>query len=202
MPTPVFFLEPTDRYRVALRRYVRRDDPPCPSGYHQAMVPIGERVGDEPTTSDGDHPRDDPRWPIKCESCDYRFCEADTWQLFTSRIHRRADTGEEMTLRDAPPGAVWNASWFVERDNPIWQGPDGRCLVARCPDGHDWMIDSRARNCTMPDDNVHKCWVRHGRPEDGTLHVDKDGPTCAAGAGSIDTGTWHGFLHHGQFVQC
>jgi hypothetical protein len=201
-PIKVFFLEPTDRYRLALRRYARRDDHPCAGshGYHNAMTPIGERAGNEPTTCDGDHPHDDPRWPTQCE-CGYVFADEDNWQLFTDRIYRRADTGEEMGLRDAPPGAVWNASWFVEgREDSIWAGPDGRCLVARCPDGHDWMIDSRASNCTMPDDTVHKCWVRHGRPEDGTLHVDKDGVTCAAGAGSIDTGTWHGFLHNGHFT--
>jgi hypothetical protein len=50
----------------------------------------------------------------------------------------------------------------------------------------------------MKDDNIHRCWVRHGRPEDGTLHVDKAGNTCRAGAGSIDTGKWHGFLHNGE----
>ena len=49
----------------------------------------------------------------------------------------------------------------------------------------------------MPGDDVHRCWVRHGRPEDGTLHVDKNGQTCAAGAGSIQTHNWHGFLHNG-----
>lgn len=59
-----------------------------------------------------------------------------------------------------------------------------------------------ARNCTMPDDTTHKCWVRHGRPEDGSLHVDKNGHTCGAGAGSIDTGKWHGFLHNGELVEC
>jgi len=64
------------------------------------------------------------------------------------------------------------------------------------------MIDSRASNCTMPDDNAHRCWVRHGRPEDGTLHVDKNGLTCAAGGGSILAGNYHGFLHHGHLVEC
>lgn len=79
-------------------------------------------------------------------------------------------------------------------------GDDGRSLVVRCPDGHDWMIDSRASNCTLPKNDTHHCWVRHGKPEDGTLHVDKNGATCAAGAGSI--GKWHGFLHGGRFTGC
>lgn len=200
MGVPVFFLEPTKRDRVYLRRY--ESGSTCPGGgYHQAMVFIGEEAEDTRAIGD-DHPHDDERWPAVCEKCDRPFDEADQWQRFRRAIYRRVDTGEETTLADAPIGACWNAFWMVERDNPIWQGPDGRCLVVKCPDGHDWMVDSRASNCTMPEDKVHKCWVRHGRPEDGTLHVDKDGVTCAAGAGSIDTGTWHGFLHHGQLVQC
>jgi hypothetical protein len=76
-------------------------------------------------------------------------------------------------------------------------GPDGRSLIVRCPGGQDWMIDSRASNCTRKDDNKHFCWVRRGKPEDGTLHVDKNGDTCSAGAGSIQTANWHGFLHNG-----
>jgi hypothetical protein len=77
---------------------------------------------------------------------------------------------------------------------------DHRSLIVKCPDGHEWMIDSRASNCAMPNDNTHHCWVRHGRPEDGTLHVDKSGNTCAAGAGSIETPKWHGFLHNGHLT--
>src|SRR5262245_7846725 len=32
----------------------------------------------------------------------------------------------------------------------------------------------RSSNCRMKDDDTHHCWVRHGRPEDGTL-LDKNG---------------------------
>jgi len=166
------------------------------------MTPIGEATGDDRSAVSGDlHPHDDPRWPKKCEHCDYVFAEEDPWQLFTDRIYRRLDTGEETTLRDAPVGACWNASWLTEIDGPWFRGPDGRCLYVRTPGG-DWCPDHRASNCTLPDDNQHKCWVRHGRPEDGTLHVDKNGLTCAAGAGSIGQKTWHGFLHNGELVQC
>jgi len=202
MTTAVFFLEPTGRDRVALRRY--ESGSTCPAGgYHQAMTPIGEEPASERAIGD-DHPHDDPRWPTACAKCAKPFEEEDAWQRFRRAIYRRADTGEEMTLEEAPAGACWDASWMVQGRTPpcFYVGADGRCLVVKIPGGHQWMIDSRARNCTLPDDNEHKCWIRHGRPEDGTLHVDKAGHTCAAGAGSIDAPGWHGFLHHGVLKEC
>lgn len=111
-------------------------------------------------------------------------------------VYRRTDTGELMTLRDAPPGAMWDAWWYSES----FKGPDGMCLVVKCPpDGTEWLIDSRASNCTMPNDNEHNCWIRHGAPPNIT--VDKNGRSCAAGAGSIQTKTWHGFLRNGMLVE-
>jgi hypothetical protein len=150
-------------------------------------------------------PETDPRWPAKCDACGRPFEPSDAYQLFGSQIYIRPDQPEfRCTLRDAPPGACWNAWWIADRrhDAPIgcgyMIGPDRRSLIVRLPDGHDWMIDARASNCTKKDDVAHHCWVRHGRPEDGTLHVDKNGNTCAAGAGSIQTPKWHGFLHGGE----
>jgi hypothetical protein len=126
--------------------------------------------------------------------------EARPFQLFHDRIYRAAD-GREWPLRELPPGAVYNAHWYADMG---WVGADGRSLVVILPtaDRHPWCIDARASNCTMKDDNAHRCWVRHGRPEDGTLHVDKSGNTCAAGAGSIAVPGYHGFLHHGALVDC
>jgi len=87
---------------------------------------------------------------------------------------------------------------FTDQDE--WQANMSR--VYRRADTGEWPLDHRASNCTRPDDKVHRCWVRHGRPEDGTLHVDKNGDTCAAGAGSIIMhGGWHGFLHHGELYR-
>lgn len=80
-------------------------------------------------------------------------------------------------------------------------GCEGRHVWAVLPDGHAWDIDARASNCTRPDE-PHHCWVRHNDPETETaiFTVDKDGDTCAAGAGSIDDGTYHGFLTNGAFT--
>lgn len=71
---------------------------------------------------------------------------------------------------------------------------DGPALWVQTPGGA-WCIDSRASNCTMPYDYNHRCWVRHGEPP--LVTVDKNGPTCAAGAGSIAVGSYHGFLQNG-----
>jgi hypothetical protein len=51
----------------------------------------------------------------------------------------------------------------------------------------------------MKDDRTHRCWVRHGTYGE-RLTVDKNGPTCGAGAGSFFMGAnneWHGFLRNG-----
>lgn len=196
----VFWIEPTGRDRVYLRRY--ESGSTCPNGsYHQAMVFIGEESESSRSIGD-DHPHNDPRWPTSCEKCGNAFSDSDEWQRFRRAIYIRPDTGEEMLLSDAPIGACWNASWFAERrEKGFYVGPDGKCLVVKTPGGK-WMIDSRASNCTIPEDDVHKCWIRHGCPEDGTLHVDKNGHTCGAGAGSIVCGNYHGFLHHGHLIDC
>ena len=195
-PVKVFFLSPTDTHRRSLRRLRCIDG--CgadPKGWCRASVVIDTIEAENPTSGQVKWPRDDARWPKACERCGRAFDDSADWLVDHDRFYKRSDTGELVTLHDAPPGACWDASWF--HDHPQYLGPDGRCLIVRCPDGHDWMVDGRASNCTLPNDNIHKCWVRHGRPEDGTLHVDKNGVTCSAGAGSIATGKWHGFLHNG-----
>jgi hypothetical protein len=80
-----------------------------------------------------------------------------------------------------------------------WSNCDGRHLIVVCPDGHHWNVDGRAGNCTMKDEKTHRCWIRHGDPtKPETLTVDQNGYTCKAGAGSILTSSWHGFLTQGE----
>ena len=206
-PIPCFFLEPTETVRLYLRRYVGSSKCPGRFGYHNAAILIGEAPviyseDHDPGTvlalrPERDEIRDDDvRWPKKCDYCDHHFDGGQQNQLTQHVVYRRADNGELMTLHEAPIGAMWYADWH-------WQkGPDGRCLAVKVPGsrptGHDWIVDGRASNCTMPDDNVHRCWVRHGTPPNIT--VDKGGNTCKAGAGSIKTDTWHGFLRGGMLV--
>ncbi len=115
----------------------------------------------------------------------------------------RLPDGTLKVSNELPPGALYDASYLHD----IYPMPDGICLVGVCPNGHHWIVDSRASNCTMPDDNVHRCWIRHGDPRTGPVHVDKEGHSCKAGAGSImcggDPGSekhYHGHLHNGEFT--
>lgn len=195
MGVKCFLLVPGDRIARYARSY---DEQPCDlSGMrrHDIIVPVdtvpAAKNPDGTYDASPDLPATTP-WPTHCV-CGYEF-PAPKRVTFTQLMWRRADTGEEMTLRDAPPGAVWVADWMPAQ----WSGPDGRCVVVKTPDGVDWMIDGRANNCTMPEDNEHRCWVRHGEPPN--LTVDKNGKTCAAGAGSIQTSGYHGHLQNGEFT--
>jgi len=201
MGTRCFFIEPSGDTRLYLRRYVAHDSGgACAvsgSGIHNArnswrvepdvIADVIER-GLPPG-------RNHAGWPEAC-ACGYHFTPADVWQVFSDPVMRRTDTGETMQFREAPPGAMWYADWMLIEGSDFCRGPDGHCLVVRLPNGNDWMIDARSSNCTLPDDDGHKCWVRHGAPPNIT--VDKNGRTCAAGAGSIASGDYHGFLTGGE----
>ena len=220
-----YWIAPTERARLGLRRYHMCDDPrkKCDKhGYHNAITFVTEvsmkRVA-EPNGSwhwefGGNYVflHTDGRWPKRCD-CGYEFAERDVWQVWHEPLYRRTDTGADTTLRTAGPGAMWNADWMGD-----WvKGPDGQCLVVRLPNGNDWMIDSRASNCDSPcvqcgrpyhshsvvsghhyeDVRPHQCWVRTGKPP--RITVSKQGVTCGAGSGSIQSGSYHGFLRDGRF---
>lgn len=209
-----FWLELTDQIAVGLRRYTNGDGGfDCAHGHHRALIYTGtepavfEQRGERKVRTNGleeiDH--SDPRWPTTCEHCDYQFTDGDRWQKWTELLYRRTDTGDLRVLHQgapapgapsAEPGACWDAWWMPS----AIRNADGMYLMVRCPDGHDWSVDSRASNCTMPNDNEHRCWIRHGDPRECRVTVDKNGDTCAAGAGSIATPNWHGFLRDGVLV--
>lgn len=210
MATRCFWLEPTDTVRRWLRRYTSNHSGKwtCADGWHEAFLLFGDapaiwedsefgtRKRRVVRNTESDRPIDDDmRWPVKCDKCDFRFAPNEVRQFFYALLYKRADTGEVLPLRDAPPGAMWDAWWLHDLRGGYLPGntPDGRVIMVKCPNGHDWCIDSRASNCTLPNDNDHHCWIRHGEPPD--LVVDKSGgPTCSAGAGSIMAGDYHGFL--------
>lgn len=193
-----FFIKPNGKASRWLRRYSSADGNPCPinGSYHNAQVPIEDSL-------DAENRSDEPiiremyadQWPTKCD-CGYVFTTEDPKQLFSQNQYVD-EAGRVMTLQSAPAGAMWDAVWFNKM--PAYTGPDGICLVVKTPAG-EWMVDGRASNCTMPEDNVHKCWVRHGVPPNIT--VSKDGNTCAAGAGSILIKEYHAMLQEGELRQC
>lgn len=127
-----------------------------------------------------------------------------------STIFRNLDTGEERAAGDLPIGALYANEREPGAGPNAWPpaGYDGLSIACVCignsgPDSrHHWHIDYRASNCTMKDDKDHRCWVRHGTVGE-KLTVDKNGKTCAAGAGSffMDNQRWHGFLRNGVLVQ-
>jgi hypothetical protein len=107
--------------------------------------------------------------------------------------------GEAVELK---PGDVFFWGIHGSSECPYWDDCSGQHLYAVCPNGGWWDVDSRASNCSKKDDRKHRCWVRHGNPARGELDVDKNGGvTCAAGAGSIQCGNYHGFVQGFAFVR-
>jgi len=179
--TVCFMLEPTGRRRVSLRRY--RSSSKCsqhPHGYHQAKVPIGEEPEDG--TCIDPPPHDDPRWPTAC-CCGEPFRDDDQWQRFPESIFRRVDTGEEMALREAPPGAMWDATWYPSK------GPDGRALMLRVIGEWDWFIDGPASNGPG--------WTRSGEPPRITAR-----PSIGVPSREGKGWRYHGFLTDGVLREC
>jgi hypothetical protein len=193
----------------------------CERGYHTRSAYIGTAAARWKDTDHGrvldsqpDVPHGDGRWPETCR-CGHRFGDGDQWQVFQSLLYRRPDSDAVYMLHDyapgevvpvgevlgvvaapaaAPPGASWDAWWYPDSD--AWRGPDGIAFTVRLPNGQDWFVDGQASNCTRKGE-PHKCWIRRGDPRRGDVTVDKAGDTCAAGAGSIQAGDYHGFLRAG-----
>jgi hypothetical protein len=176
------------------------------AGIHNAYASLGNREGTEDWHCFGkneDYPSE--RWPTKCEHCGQPVPTAFkptkigedgisvTHQVFTWRLYNtnsgKPEPGDVFWIKLHEPNECWN-----------WDNCNGVHLHGIGPNGDEWDVDGRASNCSMRGDRAHRCWVRTGSPEDGTIHVDKNGHTCAAGAGSVILGNWHGFLHHGQWT--
>lgn len=182
--------------RAALRVYWGDD---CPNSYgnsrtgcHNAQMHLidGNIPGDwELGGKPEDYP--DEMWPTQCEHCGAAVPAEATRQVFRERLYN-TESG-----RPEPGDLYWN-DWLPEKF--YWDNHQGPHLMAVLPNGNHWCIDSRANNCGRRDDKTHRCWVRNGEPPNIT--VDKNGDTCQAGAGSILSGDYHGFLRNGEFVGC
>lgn len=153
----------------------------------------------------GDYPAE--MWPTECRDCGApvpegyeRVVKEVGWsgiiltkQVFASRLYDTSSGSPE-------PGCIYESRWHEDSGCPYWSNCTGVHVQCLLPNGDHWDMDSRASNCTLKDDKTHRCWVRHGSYKDGTITVNKDGFTCAAGAGSIAVEGWHGFLTNGQLV--
>ncbi len=219
----VFWSEPTDQVRVSLRRFTFGRDHECKQSPHKlgcdathvihATAPTLDWIEWDLTDTNGRKRRvyhtnswkikeGDPRWPAECDACGRPFNEDAEKQVNADLIYEgkgEGGKGRRFTLREAPVGAMWDLFWFG--DLPSWTGKDGVSLAVMTPGG-EWYVDGIASNCTDPKNENHKCWVRHGNPKTGEVHVDKNGQTCSAGAGSIQAKNYHGFLHHGYLTDC
>jgi hypothetical protein len=105
-------------------------------------------------------------------------------------------TGQPIAWSNLPVGACWYQS--CEIGGCPWTNCDGRHAIVRLPGRQAQDLMWRASNCGSPQDREHRCWVVHG--ELPNITVDKDGLTCTAGAGSIVTPEWHGFIRAGSAV--
>ncbi len=187
-----FWCTPLELAEESLRRY--RGSGKCPGqyGYHNASVLIGEvpyPASDYNGQGGPNFDRADPRWPEKCDYCDYVFEEKDEWQHNLERIYCEATLdgqlvpgGRRFGLRNAPWGAMWDARWHWEK------GPDGRCIYVQTPCG-EWCIDSRCNKS-------HKPWQRSGTPPRITAR-----PSILIG-GSTPERQYHGWLTEGVLKEC
>lgn len=177
-----FLLKRTGAERLSLRRY---SDGKCPSShqYHDAR----RHLVDLPEGHNTQKPdKTDPRWPVKCDRCDYVFQDTDQWQLFNEALF--VGNGLVTELQNAPPGAMWLADWLPAAfgSEPFKALPEDvrklGHLVVRLPGGHDWDVDTKASNGNG--------WTRTGLP-----------PVVTA-LPSILTPNYHGFLTNGELISC
>lgn len=180
--------------RVSLRRYWGDGVHDTKYGYHNCHTYLEDILHPIP---EGDHPHyggdledhpDDIMWPTHCEECGEPVPADASKQVFNERLYDTPSGRLE-------PGCLYWITWYPE--GLYWDNHKGPYLAAIVPSGDHWVIDSRASNCALPEDRLHRCWVRKGEPPN--VHVDKEGLTCQAGAGSVIAGEWHGFLHNGEF---
>lgn len=221
-----FWAEPSGYVNVSLRRFTYGRDLTCQKPVytgagHDASAVIHEQAlecdwleFDERGYYSvlGHADKNDERWPKVCATCGEPFDYADEFQINADRLYAGAPDDKLYTMRALPVGALYDATWL--HGHMHGPGPDGIALMVVTPGG-TWHVDGEANNCTRPQreqrvengkaqtyltERTHQCWVRHGDPRTGEVHVDKNGNTCAAGAGSIMMERWHGFLHNGYLV--
>lgn len=168
-----------------------------PSPLHSARRPYAEdHVGD-------DIPEGWQEYDFTDATCDR--CGAPFDPDADPRRHGSMKWEWDTPSGQLEPGCVYTTVCPHPKGAPVcpsgWSNCTGTHVHVMLPNGISWDVMGRASNCGSPDDTTHRCWVLVGHPEHPeTLHVSKDGETCAAGAGSIAAGDYHGFLQHGKLT--
>jgi hypothetical protein len=183
-PIRCFLLHPLPRRRQWLLRRSHAGAV-CRSrtGEHRAKVRIEDGEFPHPPPPKSEAPewiryRDDPRWPTRCDFCDYLFTPRDERLLFFRRIYGDEE-GRELILDEAPAGAMWDAWWL----GPEFRGRDGYHLAVMTPGG-PWYVDGRS-----PVTNLH--WKRIGTPPNVTVRPSNFIP-----------GRYHGWIDEGFLYEC
>jgi hypothetical protein len=178
-----FVVQSAERARVSLRRYHSNVDAPalpCPGpyAYHNAEGPVlGEfaqkfghpvhRVWHWPDGAPREIDHADPRWPVKCDACEYSFTPEDQWQVFTIHLYTDAKGGVH-TLSERTPGMMWSVPWYYDPLDPedVAERPvraqKGHSLLGAnywadwsdkraplsviCPGGSEWCVDAQSSN--------------------------------------------------------
>lgn len=189
------FIEVIKR-RATFRTYWGDD---CPTnGYHNAHLPLIETDNlDDRYVGGNMHDYSIDRWPTKCDNCEATIPQDDSIEI--RRMIFRQDVYNTDSGKPEPGDLFYRTNLRGEKGECyMHENCDGKHLHAITPNGMEWNIDGRASNCTKPEDKIHRCWVREGTPPNIT--VGKGGNTCSAGAGSIITGDYHGFIRNGEFT--
>lgn len=206
MTVQTYWLEKTDEGMPTLSAYTAVEDAPCPANSygHWGRARLARRRAAD---YDSKALWADPAtpWPTICVYCGADF-SATRWRRSSGfeHLYRRKDTGEELLLRDAAPGALYFAPWLDTMFTP----QRAHVINVVLPDSSTWTIDSCANNCPLKDTDYsqreHHCWVIDPATDLDHLTVTKGNgaqPTCSAGAGSILTNKWHGFLRNGVLTE-
>lgn len=191
---PCFWLEPTGRQGVFLRRYRSATEGgacPLPGGYHDAEVQIGYVAlvyGPDGTRGPLEPvPSDHWLWPAAC-ACGYQFGPDDERQTNGHPEYQLASgdliCGEPHRL---PPGSLFHLGWTPLGEWRDRYG-DGINLYAVCPNGSYWNVDGPAYS--SGDVTTQEAWTRTGDPRR---------PETLSATPSIIAGDYHGFLTAGFF---
>ncbi len=175
MPTPCRLIHKSgERVEVNLR---------CPHDHHRRVL------GTEADWAAGLRAYEASHAATACPQC------GEAEEVYAMGRHAVYDTEDG----EPHPGDMYWTPCFRKEDGTAdctyWDNCDGQHLHVILPNGRHWDIDSRASNCTLPNDRTHRCWIRTGEPPQVT--AGKAGHTCSAGAGSILSGDYHGFLRNG-----